>query len=55
MTDDGLDLSASAVRRMACDCDLIRVVLDADGKPEFLPPPNVGRPPDWIRHRCRRA
>ncbi len=33
VTDDGLDLSASAVRRMACDCDLIRVLLDADGCP----------------------
>jgi hypothetical protein len=33
VTDDGLDVSASAVRRMACDCDLIRVLLDADGCP----------------------
>ena len=31
VTDDGLELSGSAVRRMACDCDLIRVLLDADG------------------------
>ncbi len=33
VTDDGLDISAAAVRRMACDCDLIRVLLDADGCP----------------------
>ncbi|HEX6150572.1 HNH endonuclease signature motif containing protein [Nocardioides sp.] len=33
VTDDGLDLSAAAVRRMACDCDLIRVLLDTDGCP----------------------
>ncbi len=33
VTDDGLDISASAVRRMACDCDLIRVLLDAEGCP----------------------
>jgi hypothetical protein len=31
VTEDGLELSASAVRRMACDCDLIRVLTDADG------------------------
>ena len=31
VTEDGLDLAGSAVRRMACDCDLIRVLLDADG------------------------
>jgi hypothetical protein len=31
VTEDGLELSGSAVRRMACDCDLIRVLLDADG------------------------
>jgi hypothetical protein len=33
VTDDGLDISAAAVRRMACDCDLIRVLLDAEGCP----------------------
>ncbi len=33
VTDDGLDLSASAVRRLACDCDLIRVLMDAEGCP----------------------
>jgi hypothetical protein len=33
VTDDGLDLSAAAVRRMACDCDLIRVLMDAEGCP----------------------
>jgi hypothetical protein len=33
VTDDGLEVSASAVRRMACDCDLIRVLMDADGCP----------------------
>lgn len=31
VTDDGLELSGSAVRRLACDCDLVRVLLDADG------------------------
>ena len=31
VTEDGLEVSGSAVRRMACDCDLIRVLLDADG------------------------
>jgi hypothetical protein len=31
VTDDGLDLPASAIRRLACDCDLIRVLLDAAG------------------------
>ena len=31
VTEDGLELSGSAVRRMACDCDLIRVLLDAEG------------------------
>ncbi|MGH3347891.1 MAG: DUF222 domain-containing protein [Nocardioides sp.] len=31
VTEDGLDVPASAVRRMACDCDLIRVLLDAEG------------------------
>ena len=31
VTDDGLELSGSAVRRLACDSDLIRVLLDADG------------------------
>jgi hypothetical protein len=33
VTDDGLEVSAAAVRRMACDCDLIRVLLDAEGCP----------------------
>ncbi len=33
VTDDGLEVSGSAVRRMACDCDLIRVLLDAEGCP----------------------
>jgi hypothetical protein len=33
VTDDGLDISAAAVRRMACDCDLIRVLMDAEGCP----------------------
>ena len=31
VTEDGLDLSGSAVRRMACDADLIWVLLDAEG------------------------
>ncbi len=31
VTEDGLDLAPTAVRRMACDCDLVRVHLDADG------------------------
>jgi hypothetical protein len=31
VTEDGLDLPASAIRRLACDCDLTRVLLDADG------------------------
>jgi len=31
VTEDGLDLPASAIRRMACDADLIRVLLDAEG------------------------
>jgi hypothetical protein len=31
VTDDGLDLPGSTIRRLACDCDLIRVLLDADG------------------------
>ncbi len=31
MTEDGLDLAPTAVRRIACDCDLVRVHLDADG------------------------
>ncbi|WP_432478245.1 DUF222 domain-containing protein [Nocardioides sp. GXQ0305] len=30
-TDDGLELAGSAVRRLACDCDLVRVLLDAEG------------------------
>jgi hypothetical protein len=33
VTDDGLEVSAAAVRRLACDCDLIRVLLDAEGCP----------------------
>jgi hypothetical protein len=33
VTGDGLDISVAAVRRMACDCDLIRVLLDANGCP----------------------
>ena len=31
VTEDGLDLPGSTVRRLACDCDLIRVLLDAEG------------------------
>ncbi len=31
VTEDGLDLPGSTIRRLACDCDLIRVLLDADG------------------------
>jgi hypothetical protein len=31
VSDDGLEVPGSAVRRLACDCDLIRVLLDADG------------------------
>jgi hypothetical protein len=31
VTEDGLDLPGGAVRRLACDCDLVRVLLDADG------------------------
>ena len=31
LTEDGLDLPGSAVRRLACDGDLVRVLLDADG------------------------
>ncbi len=30
-TEDGLDLPDTTIRRLACDCDLIRVLLDADG------------------------
>lgn len=30
-TDDGLEISGGAVRRMACDSDLVRVLLDAKG------------------------
>jgi hypothetical protein len=30
VTDDGLELPGSATRRLACDCDLVRVLLDAD-------------------------
>jgi hypothetical protein len=32
VTDDGLTLSAAAVRRLACDADLIPVVLGTDGE-----------------------
>jgi hypothetical protein len=31
VTDDGLEMSGTAIRRLACDSDLIRVLLDADG------------------------
>ena len=31
VTEDGLDLPGSTIRRLACDCDLIRVLLDAEG------------------------
>lgn len=31
VTDDGLDLPATAIRRMACDCDLVRVTRGPDG------------------------
>ena len=31
VTEDGLELPGSVIRRLACDCDLIRVLLDADG------------------------
>ena len=31
VTDDGLELAGSAVRRLACDCDLVRVLLHARG------------------------
>jgi len=31
VTDDGLEVPGSAIRRLACDCDLIRVLLDAVG------------------------
>ena len=31
VTEDGLDLPGATIRRLACDCDLIRVLLDADG------------------------
>ncbi|HYH34067.1 MAG TPA: DUF222 domain-containing protein [Nocardioides sp.] len=31
VTEDGLELSASAIRRLACDSDVIRVLLAADG------------------------
>ena len=30
-TDDGLELAGSVVRRLACDCDVVRVMLDAEG------------------------
>ena len=30
-TDAGLEIPGSAVRRLACDCDLVRVLLEADG------------------------
>ena len=31
VTEDGLELSGAAVRRLGCDCDLVRVLLDSDG------------------------
>lgn len=31
LTEDGLEVPGGAIRRLACDCDLIRVLLDADG------------------------
>ena len=31
VTEDGLDLSAATLRRLACDSDLVRVLLDAEG------------------------
>jgi hypothetical protein len=31
VTEDGLDVSGTTIRRLACDCDLIRVLLDANG------------------------
>ena len=31
VTEDGLELPGGAIRRLACDCDLIRVLLDAEG------------------------
>ncbi len=31
VTEDGLEVPATAIRRLACDCDLIRVLLDTDG------------------------
>ena len=31
VTDDGLELPGTVIRRLACDSDLIRVLLDADG------------------------
>ncbi len=30
-TEDGLDLPGSVIRRLACDADLVRVLLDAQG------------------------
>ena len=58
VTEDGLDLPGSTIRRLACDCDLTRVLLDADGS--IL---DVGRsqrlvtPPIWTAlvardHHC---
>ena len=32
LTEDGLSLSAAAVRRLACDCDLVPVTLGAEGE-----------------------
>jgi len=31
VTEDGLDLPGATIRRLACDCDLTRVLLDAEG------------------------
>ncbi|MGH3361379.1 MAG: DUF222 domain-containing protein, partial [Nocardioides sp.] len=31
VSEDGLEVPGGTVRRLACDCDLIRVLLDADG------------------------
>ncbi len=33
LTEDGLELAGSVVRRLACDCDLVRVSLDDGGCP----------------------
>jgi hypothetical protein len=48
--DDGLPLSAETVRRLACDCQVIPIVLSAHGEPL-----NVGRASREVTPAIRRA